>query len=229
MDCDGGGNQPGVFMRHLSALLAACVVTACGAAPGERSGLVDVQPGDPSPDDEGDTPNDADAPVEGDASAPPVAPPAPVHFACADRITLDGYTQIIASAGALEPSVGNLLRVRGGQAVVDVTFVGDGDHVVLLFLANSGAKEVDLSAARTFALTYSATADLSGELRPASGEAVSLRIPSTAGALTTTTFALGGVDPAALSRARSLAFVGPGPNTLHVEGLRVDGYDPPCN
>jgi hypothetical protein len=154
-----------------------------------------------------------------------------------------------AHGGSLKPGVGGDLFVKeGDHHYVQVDFLPGGEwHEIVVPIANSLAKQTDLSGSQGFTLTYSATADLWVQLRPLShphgGEQWTAKIPSTGGANKTlfVPFApdgwgmLLGMPPfpfaQALKDANFFNFVGPpdSANHLVVRGLRFDGYVPPCS
>jgi hypothetical protein len=117
--------------------------------------------------------------------------------------------------------------------------------VLEVFIGNTFEFQVDLSQSAGFTLTYSSTADLWLQLRPAfhydGGAQWVTKIPSTGGemrrqefsfaASNWTTIALGKPSwtyAAALKAARGFLFVGDKPNTIAFSGLRIDGYIPMC-
>jgi hypothetical protein len=162
---------------------------------------------------------------------------------------IDGYAVWLATGegGATIPARDSILVDDGGKAVGKVMFVGGGWHGVSVHLSNNTDKGlVDLSKSSGFTLTYSATADLFIQLRSSShwdgGSHYVIKVPATGGMVTTRTFpfiraswqtidVLGiPTQPFDAERAevRGLVFVGLGANTLVFQGLKVDGYTPPC-
>ena len=162
--------------------------------------------------------------------------------------SIDRLQQWLASGeGTTVPATGSLLvPVRGDRYAARITFLNDEWHVAVVWLGNQFEAQADLSRSAGFRLTYSATADLYVQLRPAShwsgGAQWVTRIPSTHGRTVTRFFSfrpqswtalaeLG--TPAhtfssALAEARGLVFVGKTANELEFRGLRVDRYTPPC-
>jgi hypothetical protein len=177
-----------------------------------------------------------------------LAPDAPVVAAC-PRPSVDRLEIWEAHGGSLKPPVGgNLLIKEGDRYYAKVDFLPGGEwHEIVVPLMNALAKKVDLTGAKGFWITYSATADLWVQLRPLShahgGEQYTAKLPSTAGVLSE---AFVSFDPAswgmllgappfpfdqALLDANFFNFVGPPatPNTVVVKALRIDGHVPPCS
>jgi hypothetical protein len=118
--------------------------------------------------------------------------------------------------------------------------------VLEILIANAYEAQADFSASKGFTLTYSATADMWMQLRPASkysgGDKWVTKIPSTGGQLKsaffdfmpaswTTVAELGKPSYSlafALKEARGLLLVGKTPNVVVLTGLRIDGYTPMC-
>ncbi|SEQ99939.1 hypothetical protein [Actinokineospora terrae] len=161
--------------------------------------------------------------------------------------SIDRYQQWLASGeGTTVPATGNLLVRDGRQYTAKVTFLNAEWHVVVLWLANQFEAQADLSRSKGFWLTYSATADLHVQLRPASawsgGDKWLTLIPSTGGTVVRKFFSLSPDNwtwlpelgkpthpfSTATKEARGLVFVGKTANTLTFHGLTVDGYRPPC-
>ncbi|MET0424844.1 MAG: hypothetical protein ABW046_13260 [Actinoplanes sp.] len=162
--------------------------------------------------------------------------------------SIDRLQQWLASGeGTTVPATGSLLvPVHHGRYAAKVTFLNAEWHVIVVWLGNQFEAQADLSRSAGFWLTYSATADLWVQLRPAShwsgGAQWATAVPSTYGRKVTRFFsfrpqAWGAVPelgaPAhsyasALSEARGLVFVGNTANKLTFHGLRADRYTPPC-
>ncbi|WP_370467629.1 hypothetical protein [Lentzea flava] len=165
-----------------------------------------------------------------------------------DTPSIDRLQQWLASGeGATEPATGSILVPRNRHDYsAKIKFLAHDWHVMVVWLGNRFEAQADLTESRGFWMTYRATADLHVQLRPAShwsgGDKWVTRIPSTGGRLVkrffsfaerywTTLPELG--KPAyplaeALDDARGLVFVGKTPNDLEFQGLRIDGYRPPC-
>ncbi|MEV4639102.1 hypothetical protein AB0J80_17285 [Actinoplanes sp. NPDC049548] len=176
---------------------------------------------------------------------PPVHTSAPVE--CSTP-SIDRLQQWLASGeGTTVPATGSLLVPRGDAGyAAKATFVNDEWHVLVVWLANQFEAQVDLSSSKGFWLTYRATDDLYVQLRPAShwsgGDKWLTLIPATGGRTVTRFFSFAADHwstlpelgaPAypfaeALVEARGLVFVGKTPNTIEFDGLRIDGYQPPC-
>jgi hypothetical protein len=154
---------------------------------------------------------------------------------------------LAAGEGTTVPATGSLLvPARHDRYAAKVTFLNAEWHVVVVWLGNQFEAQADLSRSAGFWLTYSATADLWVQLRPAShwsgGAQWATPVPSTHGRTVTRFFSFrpqswGAVPelgaPAhsyesARSEARGLVFVGDTANELTFRGLRADRYTPPC-
>ena len=162
--------------------------------------------------------------------------------------SIDRLQQWLASGeGVTEPAIGSILVPRRHHGhTAKIKFLANDWHVMVVWLGNKFEAEADLSRSKGFWLTYRATADLHVQLRPASdwsgGDKWATPIPSTHGKLVrkffsfkadnwTTLPELGAPDyplSEALDDARGLVFVGKTPNELEFQGLRIDGYRPPC-
>ncbi|MDQ1646247.1 MAG: hypothetical protein QOJ50_2431 [Cryptosporangiaceae bacterium] len=161
--------------------------------------------------------------------------------------SIDHLQQWLASGeGTTVPATGSLLVPEGRKYAAKVTFVNAEWHVIPVWLGNQFEAQADLSRSSGFWLTYSATAGLYVQLRPAShwsgGDKWLTPIPSTGGHLVTRFFSFSPRNwialpelgtptyslASALAEARGLVFVGKTANTLDFRGLRIDGYDPPC-
>jgi hypothetical protein len=113
-----------------------------------------------------------------------------------------------------------------------------------VYIANAYGKTADLTQASGFTLTYSATSDLHVQLRSLShwsgGDQYATDIPSTGGQKKTTFFSFA---PAGwnslfgqpvlsyadtLKEGMGLVFVGNSENMIEFDGLRIDGFAPPC-
>lgn len=146
--------------------------------------------------------------------------------------------------GVMVPASGSILVKDGAGYAGKVQFVGNGWHVVPVYVANQYGKTADLSASKGFWLTYSATAELHVQLRSKShwdgGTQYATTIPSTSGAKVTTFFPFSADwksvfnDQPVLSYADTLkeamgmVFVGEFETTIVFYGLRFDGYTPMC-
>jgi hypothetical protein len=161
--------------------------------------------------------------------------------------SIDRLQQWLASGeGTTVPATGSLLVPEGRKYAAKVTFVNAEWHVIVVWLGNQFEAQADLSTSSGFWLTYSATADLYVQLRPAShwsgGDKWLTPVPSTGGRLVTRFFSFSPAKwtalpelgkpsyslASALGEARGLVFVGKTANTLDFRGLRIDGYRPPC-
>ena len=162
--------------------------------------------------------------------------------------SIDRLQQWIASGeGATEPATGSILVPKNRHDyTAKIKFLADDWAVMVVWLGNKFEAQADLSKSRGFWMTYRATSDLYVQLRPAShwsgGDKWVTKIPSTHGKLVkkffsfnpdkwTTLPELG--KPAyplaeALDDARGLVFVGRTKNDLEFQGLKIDGYRPPC-
>jgi hypothetical protein len=162
--------------------------------------------------------------------------------------SIDRLQQWIASGeGATEPATGSILVPKNRHDyTAKIKFLADDWAVMVVWLGNKFEAQADLTKSRGFWMTYRATSDLHVQLRPAShwsgGDKWVTRIPSTRGKLVkrffsfnpdkwTTLPELG--KPAypfgeALDDARGLVFVGKTKNDLEFQGLKIDGYRPPC-
>ncbi|WP_406601471.1 hypothetical protein [Lentzea miocenica] len=162
--------------------------------------------------------------------------------------SIDRLQQWIASGeGATEPATGSILVPRNRHDhTAKIKFLADDWAVMVVWLGNKFEAQADLSKSHGFWMTYRATNDLHVQLRPAShwsgGDKWVTKIPSTQGKLVrkffsfnpdkwTTLPELG--KPAyplaeALDDARGLVFVGKTKNDLEFQGLKIDGYRPPC-
>jgi hypothetical protein len=179
------------------------------------------------------------------AQARPIAQARPA-VECATP-SIDRLQQWLASGeGASVPATGSLLVPFREGYTAKVTLLNAEWHVIVVWLGNQFEAQADLSRSRGFTMTYSATADLYVQLRPASrwsgGDKWVTRIPSTGGRIVTRFFSfqprawttlpeLGAPTyplSEALVEARGLVFVGKTANQLEFRGLRVDGYLPPC-
>jgi hypothetical protein len=203
------------------------------------------RPSDPADADAGGTPGTADA---GPAGAPDARPDdgLPPLEECATP-SIDRIQQWLASGeGQTVPATGTMLVRDGEQYVARVQFVGAEWHVAVVWIGNQFESQFDLSASRSFTLTYEATDDLWVQMRPGAhwsgGDKYVTAIPSTGGQLVTRTFSfepsawttlpeLGVPDypyAEALRDVRGLVFVGETANTIVLRGLRIDGFTPPC-
>lgn len=162
--------------------------------------------------------------------------------------SIDRLQQWIASGeGATEPATGSILVPLGRHDhTAKIKFLADDWAVMVVWLGNEFEAQADLTRSRGFWMTYRATSDLYAQLRPAShwsgGDKWVTKIPSTRGKIVkrffgfhpdkwTTLPELG--KPAyplgeALKDARGLVFVGKTKNDLEFQGLKIDGYRPPC-
>jgi hypothetical protein len=141
---------------------------------------------------------------------------------------------------------GSLLVKEGDRYVAREEFLGAGWHVLEVLIGNVYEAQADLSKSSGFTLTYSSTADLWVQLRPAShysgGDKWVTKIPSTGGQMKQETFPFTPASwttiaelgtpkytfASALKEARGLLFVGKTPNVIAFWGLRIDGYVPMC-
>jgi hypothetical protein len=162
-----------------------------------------------------------------------------------DRIQSWNATQ---GEGDMVPSGGSLLVKEGDHYVAKVTLNGNDWHVLPVYLSNAaGGGMVDLSTSTGFTLTYSTTADLWIQMRPANhwngGVQWVTKIPSSGGMMQSRFFSLDaaswsylsqlGGKPSwpyeeARSQVRGFVIVGNQPNTVVFAGLRFDGYVPVC-
>jgi hypothetical protein len=148
--------------------------------------------------------------------------------------------------GTMIPQSGTLLVQGEDGHVAEVEWVNAEWHVVPVVIGPTFETSVDLSASQGLQLTYSATADFFVQMRSAShwsgGAQYLAPIPSTSGAVQTLIISFAeaswgtrqdlGVPSwtyaANLADVRGFVFVGNTPNVLTFSGLRIDGYDPPC-
>jgi hypothetical protein len=150
--------------------------------------------------------------------------------------------------GDMVPSGGSLLVKEGDHYVAKVTLNGNDWHVLPVYLSNAaGGGMVDLSTSTGFTLTYSTTADLWIQMRPANhwngGVQWVTKIPSSGGVMQSRFFSLDtaswsylsqlGGKPSwpyeeARAQVRGFVIVGNQPNTVVFAGLRFDGYVPAC-
>ncbi|MCX2951132.1 hypothetical protein [Lentzea sp. NEAU-D7] len=162
--------------------------------------------------------------------------------------SIDRLQQWIASGeGATEPATGSILVPKGRHGyTAKIRFLADDWAVMVVWLGNRFEAEADLSESAGFWMTYRATNDLHVQLRPASfwsgGDKWVTKVPSTGGRLVKRFFSFRTGDwtylPAlgkpsypladALDDARGLVFVGNTKNDLEFQGLKIDGYRPPC-
>ena len=145
------------------------------------------------------------------------------------------------------PSSGNLLVPEGGHYVARVSFPGGGLwSEVVVPVNNDKSIPGDLNQSAGFTITYSATADFWAELRgtvqPHGGNQNAVKLPATAGSVSTLSFRFVQADwtfvPAlgrptvtlasVLPSALFFDFVGNTPNTVAFYGLRFDNYLPEC-
>jgi hypothetical protein len=200
------------------------------------------------------SPVDAGASLDTSSSDVAAAPEAavadaPPALAACPKPSVDHLEIWTAHGGSLRPAAGgNLLIKEGERHYMKVEFLPGGQwHEIVVPVANSLSKKIDLTTSKGFTITYSATADLWVQLRPLShahgGEQHTAKLPSTGGMMQElfVPFApeswgmlLG--DPTfpfaqALRDANFFDFVGPpaSANTFVVRGLRFDGYVPPCS
>jgi hypothetical protein len=150
------------------------------------------------------------------------------------------------SEGTMVPQSGTLLVQEGDGYVAKVEWLNAEWHVVPVLVANLYDTSVDLTASYGFELTYSATDKFWIQMRSAAhwtgGTQYHAEIPGTAGQVQTfvVPFAaenwaghpqLGTPDwsyASNLADVRALVFVGNTANVLAVSGLRIEGYEPPC-
>lgn len=151
--------------------------------------------------------------------------------------------------GSTTPAGGSLLVKEDDHYVAKVVLHGTSWHALLLPLANVvyDTIMVDLSTSTGFTLTYSATADLWIQMRPANHPHGAVhwvtKIPSTGGVLQSRFFslaaeswsnlpAISGIPPwpyvETRAQARGFVFVGNKPNDVVFAGLRFDNYVPAC-
>lgn len=200
---------------------------------------------DPKPDTSTTTPTNPSMPdPEIKPDPKPEGPQTLVE--CPNKLSVGRIHQWHAtSEGVMIPQSGLIVVKDGEKNVAKVEFVGEGWHVVPVWLKNAFQTEVDLSKSKNFTITYSATSDLYVQLRPAfawdGGDKWAARLPSTGGEMKTLTVSF--EDPAAWSaplgqpphtldaaraKARGFVFVGNKPNKIAVTSLLFDGYEPPC-
>ncbi|MEV4316722.1 hypothetical protein [Actinocrispum sp. NPDC049592] len=161
--------------------------------------------------------------------------------------SIDRLQQWLASGeGTTVPATGSLLVREGNRYAAKVTFLNAEWHVAVVWLGNKFEAQADLSRSSGFWMTYSATADLYVQLRPAShwsgGDKWLTLVPSTGGKMVRKFFSFSprkwtslpelGTPTysfaSALPEARGLVFVGKTANKLEFRGLEIDGYRPPC-
>jgi hypothetical protein len=187
--------------------------------------------------------HDAGRPLaDQDASAP-----GPISE-CPGAQSIDRYESWQASGeGQTVPATGSILAGSGDDVRAEIEFVANEWHVLPVLTANVFEGEADFSKSQGFWLTYSATDALYVQIRPSfawdGGDKYLTPIPGTGGQLETHFFSfaksawttlpdqLGTPSytyEKAIAQVRGFVFVGETPNKLVFEGLRVDGYDPPC-
>lgn len=208
----------------------------------KEPGLGTAQPTEPKPTE----PKPIESkPIE--PKPPETKPIGPVpSVECTNKPSVSRIHQWHATnEGIMVPSSGLIVVKEGDKNVAKVEFIGEGWHVVPVWLKNAYESEVDLSKSKNFTITYSATADLYVQLRPAfawsGGDKWAAKIPSTGGAVKTLSvsfddpaawIALLGPVPHTLAQARAKArgfvFVGNKPTKFVVSALVIDGYIPPC-
>ena len=207
-----------------------------------------------SGDGDGDAPDgNGDGDGTPDADAGPGGEPGDPAFPgalseCPDDPSIDRLESWLASGeGATVPATGSLLLREGDDYVARIQFKNAEWHVVPVLTANRfDGGEADFSSARGFWLTYSATDALYVQLRPSfawdGGAKWLTAIPATHGQMVTRYFSFEpslwtsldalGTPPytyqAALAAVRGVVIVGETPNDIVFQGLRVDGYEPPC-
>lgn len=164
---------------------------------------------------------------------------------CSASPSIDRLTQWIASGeGETEPKTGSILVEEGERYVAQVHFVGSDWHVIPVYVANKYGDTADLSASQGITLTYSATAELHVQLRSGTkwsgGAQYATTIPSTGGQTQTRFFSFAEQNwqslfdppelswPDTLKQAMGLVFVGNRENVVVFQGLRIDGWTPPC-
>jgi hypothetical protein len=194
-------------------------------------------------------PADTSAPIDTAAPGSDATIPAdgPAPFMECPKPSIDRIQQWNAtSEGTTTPMNGTLLVKEGDHYVAKETWKGNEWHVLEILIANAYEAQADFSASKGFTLTYSATADMWMQLRPASkysgGDKWVTKIPSTGGMIKqaffdfmpaswTTVAELGKPSYTlafALKEARGLLLVGKTPNVVVLTGLRIDGYTPMC-
>jgi hypothetical protein len=150
------------------------------------------------------------------------------------------------SEGTMVPQSGTLLVPEGDQYVAQVEWLNNEWHVVPVVISNLFDTTVDLTNSYGFELTYSSTDTIWVQMRSAThwsgGTQFVAEIPSTGGAMQTfvVPFAeenwgphpqLGAPDwsyASNLADVRGLVFIGNTPNVLTFSGLRIEGFEPPC-
>jgi hypothetical protein len=200
----------------------------------------------PSPD-AGTHPDGGAAP---DGGAPPADVPLPPPLMACPGAQIDRIQQWLSWSGDSTPAPGaggaSILIKNGDSYQGKVEFRGADWHEVVVRLINSATEQTDLTGSTGFWLTYSATADLWVQLRPASdyngGDKWVTKIPGTAGKMVTQFFPFTAASwfyinvlgmptypfADALKTARAFNFVGNAANVLTFAGLRVDRLTPPC-
>lgn len=179
-------------------------------------------------------------------SNPISTPTTPGFTECTNKLSVGRIHQWHATnEGVMIPSQGLIVIKEGDKNVAKVEFVGEGWHVVPVWLKNAYEAEVDLSKSKNFTITYSATNDLWVQLRPSfawsGGDKWAAKIPSTEGASKTLVVSFEDAamwsaplgQPAhslneARAKARGFVFVGNKPAKFAVTSLVIDGYTPPC-
>lgn len=165
---------------------------------------------------------------------------------CTNKLSVGRIHQWHATnEGTMIPQDGLIVVKDGDHNVAKVEFVGEGWHVVPVWLKNAYEAEVDLSKSKNFTITYSATAELYVQLRPSfawsGGDKWAAKLPSTNGQSKTLVVSFEdaamwtaplGQPPHTLNEARAKArgfvFVGNKPTKFAVTSLLIDGYEPPC-
>jgi hypothetical protein len=222
-----------------------------GVGPGTGgSGAGGSQGGDaPSVDAAmGDAPTDGRV-VNMPPPLPDVAPPMFPPLAACAKPSVDHLTQFLAWSGTTTPPTGsNAISKDGNKTVGKISFKNcTGWCQLVVPINNSLGAQVDLSKSAGFLITYSSTADINMQMRPASrydgGDKWLAFLPSTGGQMKELFYPflpeawywlnrLGKPTypfTTAVKDVRSFVFVSQVPNELTFYGFRIDGHDPACN
>ena len=150
------------------------------------------------------------------------------------------------SEGTMVPQSGTLLVQEGDGYVAKVEWLNNEWHVVPVVISNLFDTTVDLTSSYGFELTYSSTDTIWVQMRSAEhwsgGAQFVAEIPSTGGVVQTfvVPFAEENWAPHPqlgtptwtyaenLADVRGLVFIGNAPNVLTFSGLRIEGFEPPC-
>ncbi|HET6284607.1 MAG TPA: hypothetical protein VFH73_26865 [Polyangia bacterium] len=192
-------------------------------------------------------PRSLDAGVKADLPVIQPQPPAPLQECTTP--SLDRLQQWVVGnemGVVTAPAQGNILAREANGYIGKVTFVGNGWHVVAVWIANMFSSDVDLTNAGGVTVTYTSTAPLWVQMRPASrysgGNHFLVALPSTGGQLQAKyipfsaaawtwlpRLGMPGLQfTDAIKEVRALVFVGDVANQVVFYGLRFDNFVPVC-